>query len=144
MVELQNDAQNRQHGTGSGNTRRWTSYIPLTTALLGITLVITSVVFFFVEDDMRRLVWVTVGLGVLVTSVWFAAHPLVVNSRRFLALRTEVESFLKLVRTLNRQSALTGGTTDVERTRARMHEAVERIVAKAGDATSSEDLGPRG
>ena len=85
-------ARNDQRTAKSGkrDERSLVSYIPVATAVLGITLVITSVVFFYVEDDLRRLVSVTVGLAVLITSIWFAANPFIHNGRRFKALREEV------------------------------------------------------
>ena len=63
---------NRKRGT-----RTLTSYIPVATAVVGATLVVTSVVFFYVENDLRRLMSVTFGLGILMIGVWFAANPFI-------------------------------------------------------------------
>ncbi len=79
MLEMEADvttrARNYQMVTKSKKRedRSLLSYIPVATAVLGVTLVISSVVFFYVEDDLRRLVSVTFGLAVLITSIWFAA-----------------------------------------------------------------------
>ena len=97
-----------------------------------ITLVISSVVFFYVEDDLRRLVSVTVGLAVLITGIWFAANPFIHNGRRFITLREEVDGFIGLVRELNQQALDMGPAEELERTRVRMHEAVDHMVAEAG------------
>ncbi len=115
--------------------RTLASYIPVITAVVGVTLVATSVVFFFVDDDQRRITWVTIGLGILLISVWFAANPFTRKPRRFHAPRSEVVGFLDLVRLLHRQVVGKAAPEDVERTTAKMHEAVERMVAEA-DNTS--------
>ena len=108
------------------------SYLPLVTAVLGTAIVLGSVVFFYVEDDMRRLVSVTFGLGILVASIWFAANPFLRNTRRFVPLRREVYVFIDLVRLLNRQVTENADSAEIEASKARMHEAVERITEIAG------------
>ncbi|HKJ02102.1 MAG TPA: hypothetical protein VJ997_06595, partial [Longimicrobiales bacterium] len=62
------------------------SYVPLAAAVLGITIVLTSVVFFFEESDVRRLGGVTVGLAILIVGVWYAANPFLRNTRRYVPL----------------------------------------------------------
>ena len=111
--------------------RTLASYIPATTATLGITLVIGSVVLLYGPNDLRRLVFVTLGLVILVVGIWFAAHPFIKSSSHFMPLRREVEAFIDLVRLLNRQ-AQAGAREDIESTRARMYEAVDRMVAESG------------
>ncbi len=112
-------------------TRPLVSYIPVAAALVGATLVVASVVFFYVEDDLRRLLTVTLGLGILITSIWFAAHPFVRNSRRFMPLRAEVDGFIGLVRQLNTQVLERAAPEDVANTKFQMHESVDRMVAEA-------------
>ena len=91
----------RKRKTG---TRTLVSYIPVTAAILGSTLVIGSVVLIYGPNDLGRLVFATFGLGILVVSIWYAAHPFIVSSRRFMPLRREVEAFMSLVKVLNRQA----------------------------------------
>ena len=81
---------------------------------------------------MRRLVSVTFGLGILVASIWFAANPFLRNTRRFVPLRREVDVFIDLVRLLNRQVTENADSAEIEASKARMHEAVERITEIAG------------
>ncbi len=100
-------------------------------AVVGVTLVVTSVVFFYVESDLRRLMSVTFGLGILMISVWFAANPFIRSTRRFKPLRREVQEFVDLARLLNEQ-VVAEAEPDVASTTAKMHEGVERIVAEAG------------
>ena len=118
---------NRKQGT-----RTLTSYIPVATAGVGATLVVTSVVFFYVENDLRRLMSVTFGLGILMISVWFTAKPFIRSTRRFKPLRREVEEFVDLARLLNEQVVGEAEPEAVASTTAKMHEGVERMVAEAG------------
>ena len=109
------------------DTRTLASYLPLMMAAVGNVVVVASVVFFYVESDLRRLVAVTFGLGFLTASVWFAANPLIKNSRRFASLRGEVDEFIELVRALQVQVLERARPEDIENIKAELHEAVERI-----------------
>ena len=117
--------------TRNRNARTLTSYIPVVTALIGITIVIASVVFFFVESDIRRLMAVTVGLAILTVSVWFAANPFRRGTRRYKPYRREIEEFLQLAQLLNKQVVDEEGPEAVEGTKAKLHEAVDRMVAES-------------
>jgi len=138
MLETQTDERTpprsevERTGKRKARTRTLVSYIPVTAAALGITLVIGSVVLIYGPNDLSRLWFVTFGLGILVVGIWFAAHPFFKSSRRFTPLRREVEAFMGLVQALNRQAAAADAREDIESTKARMHEAVERIVAQSG------------
>ena len=115
--------------------RTLASYIPVATALAGVTLVLASVVFFYAEDDLRRLISVSSGLAILTISVWFAANPFIRSSRRFKTLRRGVDEFLDLARLLNQQVVGEAEPEDVARTAAKMHEAVDLMVADAGETS---------
>lgn len=130
LIHARSDPGNTRGRKRDGRTLA--SYIPVATAVLGVTLVITSVVFFYVEDDLRRLVSVTVGLAILITSIWFASNPFIHDGRRFVALREEVDEFLNMVRELNQQALEMAPAEDIESTRAKMHAAVDHMVAEAG------------
>ena len=136
MLDTQTDEQTPPRSeverTGKRKPSTPVSYIPVTAAALGITLVIGSVVLVYGPNDSSRLWFVTFGLGILVVGIWFAAHPFFKSSRRFTPLRREVEAFMDLVQLLNRQAGAVDALEDIESTKARMHEAVERIVAQSG------------
>ena len=123
---------------GKPGSRTLMSYIPVASAALGITVVISSVVFLYVEDDLRRLVVVTLGLAFLVAGIWFAANPFLRNARRFMPMREQVAEFIDHVRLLNHQVSEAEDSDEVERTEARMHEAVDRIVATAKSRSSEK------
>ncbi len=114
-------------------TRTPASYIPVASALLGSVVIIGSVVLIYGPNDPARVVVASVGLGILAVGIWFAAHPLIKSTRHFMALRSEVVGFIDLVRVVNRQAQAAGAAEDIESTKAKMHETVERIVAKAGE-----------
>ena len=117
--------------------RRLMGYVPAAAAILGIIVVLSSGVFFFADHDVRRLAAVAVGLSVLVGGVWFAANPFLRSSRSFHRLRLEVDMFVAMVRELHRQTGNGAPPEAVERTRALMHKAVDRMVATAQEAKES-------
>ncbi len=115
--------------------RTATDFLPVGSALVGVTLVVTSVVFFYIESDLSGLVTITNGLAVLVISIWFAANPPKKGIRRYRFRRREVEGFLNLAQALNKQIVAEADPEFVARTKAKMHSAVDRIVAEAGKTT---------
>ena len=115
--------------------RTRTDFLPVGSALVGVTLVVTSVVFFYIESDLSGLVTITNGLAVLVISVWFAANPPKKGIRRYRFLRREITRFISLAQLLNKQVVAGTDHEFVARTKAKMHQAVDRMVAEA-DKTS--------
>ena len=106
FIELsaEEDSRSRLDGDIMTNRNRkartLAGYIPVATALVGVTIVLAIVVV-YVESDTRRLVSVTFELAILIVSVWFAANPYRRGVRRYKRLRREVEYFLNLVQILN-------------------------------------------
>lgn len=107
----------------------------MATAVVGVTIVLASVVFFYAESDVRRLVSVTLGLAILIVSVWFAANPFRRGVRRYRFLRREIANFINLAQLLHRQVVADAEPESVERIKAKMHNAVDRMVLEA-DKTS--------
>ena len=116
-------------------TRTLANYLPLATTLVGVTLVVTGVAFFYVESDLRGLVSVTIGLAILIFSVWFAANPFRRGTRRYRFLRREIAHFLTLAQLLNKQIVAEAEPEFVAHTKAKMHGTVSRMAAEA-DKTS--------
>ncbi len=115
--------------------RTATDFLPVGSALVGVTLVVTAVVFFYIESDLSGLVSVTNGLAVLIISVWFAANPPKNGIRRYRFLRREIAGFLSLAQLLNKQVVAEADPEFVARTKAKMHHAVDRMVAEADKTT---------
>ena len=106
--------------------------VPLVAAVIGMVLILGSIVFFF-ETDQGRIVGATGGMFMLLGAVWYAAHPFLKNRRTYLALRSEVDEFIKLVRGLN-DAAVANQLDEIERTRTAMHKYVDRVVSAAGES----------
>ena len=85
---------------GISLSRKWAIRAPLLASVVGMFVSLGSV-FFFVEDDFRRILGVTAGLFFLLLAVWYAAHPFVRNERRYPELRGEVVKFVDLAKELH-------------------------------------------
>ncbi len=107
--------------------------IPLT----GVAVILGAVLL--LRSDLRVQIAV-VGLGMLLieVGVWKIPHQLLGTGRKYLALRTEVDHFLGLVRQLNSAAvALREGDSPQNRRALQevpeaMRQAVERMVHVAG------------
>jgi hypothetical protein len=102
---------------------------------VGVTLVVASSAFFYVENDIGGLVSVTTGLAILIISVWLAANPFKRGTRRYRFFRREIAHFLSLAQLLNQHIVAEADHEFVARTKAKMHGTVDRMVAEA-DKTS--------
>ena len=111
--------------------RRLARLIPLGSAVIGMLLIFGSVAFFF-EREEARVLGAAAGIAALLGSVWYASHPFLASTRRYLRLRAEVVAFIALVRKLNEAKVSGAPQGDLERAKAALHEAVDRIAAAAG------------
>ncbi len=102
---------------------------PMAASVVGMTMILGSIVFFF-ETDYGRIAGVVGGMLVLEAAIWYAANPFLKNQRRYLPLRAETEAFIKLVSELN-SAAVNGLPEEIERTKSAMRESIERRVAAA-------------
>ena len=116
-----------EQGRGSWK-RRFNRYAPLAAVAVGLIIVLSSLL---VEDLTRW--YMTVGAGVVVVLVgfWYAGHPIFTSTRRYTALRSEVDRFIGLVRELNSADA-SGFQGERERVKAAMLESVQRMDEVAG------------
>ena len=102
----------------------------LISAVIGMVLVYSSVLI--LHGDYVRILAITAGLVVLEVGIWYAASPFLTNERRYLALRTELDGFVKLVRELNTAVISEAGADQVEQVRSKMHESVDQMTELAG------------
>jgi len=74
--------------------------IDISLPFAGVAAVLGAVLF--MREDLRMQI-VVVGLGMLLieVGVWKGAHRLLPSDRKYLALRTEGDLFIKLLRQLN-------------------------------------------
>src|SRR5688500_882503 len=75
--------------------------IELGLPVLGVAVVLAGVLF-FANDLYVQLAVVVVGLLLIEAGIWNLASPVLPSERRYNALRREVDSFIILVRRLNR------------------------------------------
>jgi hypothetical protein len=102
----------------------------LVTSMIGMTVVLTSVIFFFVEDDFPRVLGVTSGLFFLLLAVGYAAYPFLRDERSYLDLRREVDVFHDVLRELH-YAAIRGDDEAFESIKERVPALVEMLIATA-------------
>lgn len=112
--------------------------------MLGVVLVLAGVLF-ITDDLLPQLVVVVLGLLFIQVGIWKLATPVLPSERRYNALRGEVDSFIMLVRRLNR-ATLENASEPTPANRARllqvrdeMLESVKRMEEVAG--RTEEELG---
>ena len=115
---------------------------PLIASVAGMVISLSSVVFFFVEDDFRRILGVTAGLFCLLLAIWYASHPFVKNERKYPKLRGEVDKFVDLAKELH-YAAMRGDEAGFQAIREKVPAQVDGVIdaareSEAVDATSAE------
>ena len=103
---------------------------PLMASVAGMSLILSSVVFFFVEDDFRRILGVTAGLFCLLLAIWYAAHPFITEERNYPELRRDVEGFIDLTRELH-HAAIRGDAAAFESIQKSIPDQVEIVIETA-------------
>ncbi len=110
--------------------RRLSARAPLFASLAGMSLVLTSVVFFFVEDDFRRIMGVTAGLFFLLLSIYYAVRPFLTDERSYLDLRREIDLLHDLMRELH-YASIRGDDAAFESIKKRVPALVEMLIETA-------------
>ena len=118
-------------------SRRLAARAPLIASVVGMLISLSSV-FYFVEDDFRRILGVTAGLFCLLLAVYYATHPFVKNERRYPELRGEVVKFVDLAKELH-YAAIRGDAEGFESIKDRVPAQVETVIHTA---RKSELIGP--
>ena len=122
---------------GPSRSRKLAAHAPLFASVAGMVISLGSV-FFFVEDDFRRILGVTAGLFSLLLAVWYAAHPFVKNERRYPELRGEVVKFVDLAKELH-NAAVQGDDDAFESIKEKVPAQVDTVI---DTARKSEAVGP--
>jgi hypothetical protein len=108
---------------------------------MGMALVIGAVLFG--ESLPIQLFLVAAGLLMTESGIWRLVDPVLPDERHYLALRTETDHFIGLVRQLNAAALAAQDQPAPERrfdeVQAEMHRSVDRMVAFAGQ--ESDDTG---
>ena len=111
-------------------SRKMGARAPLVASVVGMSVTLSSVVFFFVEDDARRILGVTAGLFFLLLAIWYAANPFITEERHYPELRKEVDGFIDLTRQMH-NAAIKGDTAEFEAVQRRVPDQVENVIAWA-------------
>ncbi len=88
--------------------------------------------FLFTGDLLAWYGAVILGLVIVLVGFWYGANPILTSERRYLALRSEVNGFIGLVRRLNTLAVTSGSSEEFQQIKAAMLESVERMAELAG------------
>ena len=110
--------------------RRFNRYASVGAAIVGVVVIMSS--FLFTGNLRAWYASVIVGLVFVLIGFWYGANPILTNERRHLALRSEVDEFIRLVRKLNREAVTSGSSEEFHRIKAAMLESVQRMIEHAG------------
>ena len=111
-------------------SRKLAARAPFIASVLGMVISLSSVVFLFGEDDIRRILGVTAGLFCLLLAIWYAAHPFVRNERQNPELRGEVYKFVDLAREMH-HAARRGDQAAFESLKEKVPAQVEMVIDTA-------------
>ncbi len=126
--------------------RKLRKFLQAVLPLLGGVLLLYSAVA--VPSLQRQFVILGIGFAVLLLGAWRLFHWLLPNEREYVALRSEVDEFLALVRQLN-TSSIEAKTKPASRhfqaiqdLQQEMHVSVDRMVGLAGVTPASSASSP--
>lgn len=102
--------------------------------VVGVMAIVVPVSLY--TEGWMPLLAVFVGILLIGLGTWRAGSRLLADRRTYVGLRSEVESFIDLVRHLN-EKALSGETDAIEGLRTRMKESVDRMITLAGQADAA-------
>ena len=118
--------------------RRFGTRAALVAGMAGITITMSSAVFFFIEDELSRIIGVTAGLFCLLLAIWYAAHPFVKNERHYPELRREVYKFVDLAKKLH-YAAIGRDEAAFESIEEEVHAQVEIVIDTARKSRAVND-----
>jgi hypothetical protein len=110
--------------------RKFNRYVSLVTAVIGVLVILSS--FLFTGNLQAWYASVVIGLVIVLIGFWYGANPILTNERRYLALRSEVDDFIGLVRKLNREAVRSGPSEEFQQIKAAMLESIQRMTEFAG------------
>lgn len=109
--------------------RKIAGLLPLISAVVGLTVVVGSVAFFYFESTVTTMVSVAAGMFLMLMGIWYAANPFFRDDRDFmrLPLRAEMDHFTSLLRELNRAALENRDSPEFEQAKSAMHKSVDRM-----------------
>lgn len=116
--------------------RRLRQSVNAAVPIVGTALVFGSILLFF--DPIQQVIGAAVGVLMIQAGIWKLTHPLLPSERKYTALRSEVDQFIRLVRRMN-AAALGVKEIDTPETRAAfdaelegMRRSLDRMALLAG------------
>jgi hypothetical protein len=103
--------------------------------IFGTLIVFLAVLLLTDQHVTLRVIIVMLGVLMIDAGIWKLTSPLLPNERRYKGLRREVDEFVKLVRRMNAaalEARRSGEQSNLQRTIADMHRAVDRMEQLAG------------
>ena len=113
--------------------RSFNRYVPLGAVLIGLILILSTLAF--VDTRSGFYARVIIGIVLVMVGYLYGSNPFLTSERRYTALRGEVDSFIDLVRKLNRTAIAIGGGAEFDEVTTAMRESLERIEELAGKET---------
>ncbi|MGK7912895.1 MAG: hypothetical protein AB4050_15690 [Synechococcus sp.] len=110
--------------------RRLNQNAPVMSTLTGLLIVYGG--FILLQNDIYKLVAVTIGLVFLEIGLWYGANPVLTSERRYKALRNEIDRFINLARELNAAVVQGLSQEEVDRVKNAMHSSVDLMGQLAG------------
>ncbi len=110
--------------------RTFNRYISLVASIIGMIIIMSS--FLFTGDLLAWYGAVILGLVIVLVGFWYGANPILTSERRYLALRSEVDGFIRLVRRLNTLAVTSGSSEEFQQIKTAMLKSVERMAELAG------------
>ena len=142
-VQVQDDAQATTRSCLRILRQRLETGLPI----LGVIVILSAVLF--VRELRGQVAIVVLGMLLLEAGVWKLAHHVLPSERQYLALRSETDRFLTLVRQLNAAALMVKAHDSpthrdaFEDVRQAMHQTVARLCEVAGK-TEAELAAERG
>jgi hypothetical protein len=117
-------------GVSSTWRRRFNRYAPLASVIIGLFLILSTLAF--LHADTSFFVRVIAGTALVMAGYLYGSNPFLTSERRYTALRGEVDTFIDLVRELNRTAIAIGGGPEFDEVTQAMRESMQRMEKTAG------------
>jgi len=108
-------------------------YVPIVGGAIGLLLVLSGLAE--VDANAELYMRVIIGIILVVAGYFYAQHPFLSSERKYSRLREEVDTFVDLVRRLNRTAVAIGGGPEFDEVTTAMRESVARIEELARQET---------
>jgi len=110
--------------------RGFNRYAPLLSVVIGLILILSTLTGIDTRSgfDVR----IIVGVVLVMAGYLYGSRPFLTSERRHTALRSEVDSFIDLVRELNRTAVAIGGGPEFDEVTEAMRRSLERMEEVAG------------